>query len=79
MATSKKPKIDGYFFMSITDGEMDIDCAGDDMSLAAAFATLITDDSEDNKQLRRILGAAIEFAIPMLQKTVKPTKDIKKK
>lgn len=79
MAKSKKPKIDGYFFMSITDGNLDVDCAGDDVSIAAAFATLIADDSEDNKHLRKILGAAIEFAIPMLQKDDKLAKTAKKK
>ena len=66
MATSKKTnKVDGYFFMSITNGEVEVSCAGDDTMLSAAFATLFVDKS--NKQLQGILGTAVAVAAHELE------------
>jgi hypothetical protein len=80
MATIKKVqnKLQGYFFMSINDSEISVDCAGDDTALAAAFATLLVADDKGNKDVKRILGASLEFAIDKLTKK-KPTKATKKK
>ena len=74
MATSKKVehKINGYFFMSINNSEISVDCAGDDVALAAAFATLLVADDKGNKDVKRILGASLEFAIDRLTKKEKP-------
>jgi len=71
-------KLQGYFFMSINDSEISVDCAGDDVTLAAAFATLIVADDKGNKDVKRILGASLEFAIDKLTKK-KPVKSVKKK
>jgi hypothetical protein len=65
MATSKKTKIDGYFFMSICNGELDVNCSGDKNIISAAFATLFVDKS--NKQLQGILGTAVAVAAHELQ------------
>lgn len=66
-------KVDGYFFMSINNSEISVDCAGDDVALAAAFATLIVNDDKGNKDVKRILGASIEAAIDRLTKKEKYT------
>lgn len=93
MATSKKieNKVKGYFFMSINNDELNIDCAGEDVSLAAAFGMLITSKDKKHASIKRILSAAIEFAIHELQPKEKnsskksnivpktPTKAVKKK
>ena len=92
MAISKKEhKVAGYFFMSINNNEISVDCAGDEVSLAAAFATLLVSDDKGNKDVKRILGASLEFAIDRLTKKEKytskkskivpktPTKAVKKK
>ena len=75
MATSKKVehKIDGYFFMSINNSEISVDCAGNDVALAAAFATLLVSDDKGNKDVKRILGSSLEFAIDRLTKKEKYT------
>ena len=75
MATIKKVqnKLQGYFFMSINDSEISVDCAGDDTALAAAFATLLVADDKGNKDVKRILGASLEFAIDKLTKKEKYT------
>ena len=75
MAISKKVqhKLQGYFFMSINDSEISVDCAGDDVALAAAFATLLVADDKGNKDVKRILGASVEFAIDKLTKKEKYT------
>lgn len=82
MAKSKIDKnanIQGYFFMSINDSEISVDCAGDDVTLAAAFATLIVADDKGNKDVKRILGASLEFAIDRLTKKEKPISKTAKK
>ena len=81
MIKTKTQKIDGYFFMSINNSEISVDCAGDDVALAAAFATLMVADDKGNKDVKRVLGASLEFAIDKLtaKKTTKPTKAVKKK
>lgn len=81
MIKTKTQKIDGYFFMSINNSEISVDCAGDDVALAAAFATLMVADDKGNKDVKRVLGASLEFAIDKLtaKKTTKPTKAAKKK
>ena len=62
MATSKKTKIDGYFFMSICNGELDVNCSGDENVLAAAFATIILDETKEGKQAKQLLATAIAIA-----------------
>ena len=58
MATSKKTKIDGYFFMSICNSEIDVNCSGDKDVIAVAFATLLLDNRKDGEQLKQIFTAA---------------------
>ena len=72
MAKSKTNKVDGFFFMSITNGEVEVTCAGDDVMLSAAFATLFVD--KRNKQLQGILGTAIAVAAAELEPKAAPKK-----
>jgi hypothetical protein len=72
-------KVAGYFFMSINNNEISVDCAGDDVALAAAFATLLVADDKGNKDVKRILGASLEFAINKLTKKKPIAKAVKKK
>jgi len=67
MATSKKTKIDGYFFMSICNGELDVNCSGDKNIISAAFATLILDENKDGKDVQQILAVATAIAAHELQ------------
>jgi hypothetical protein len=67
MATSKKTKIDGYFFMSICNSEIDVNCSGDKDVIAAAFATLLLDNRKDGEQLKQILATATGIAAHELQ------------
>jgi len=66
-------KVQGYFFMSITNNEISVDCAGDDVAIAAAFATLLVADDKGNQDVKRILGTSLEFAIDKLTKKEKNT------
>jgi hypothetical protein len=61
MATSKK-KIDGYFFMSICNGELDVNCSGDNNIISAAFATLLLDNTKDGEGIKKILATAAGIA-----------------
>jgi hypothetical protein len=83
MATSKKVenKVKGYFFMSINNDVINVDMAGDDTSLAAAFGMLLTSKAKSNADIKRILAASLEFAIQHLEsKKKKPiAKAVKKK
>ena len=72
MAKSKTNKVDGFFFMSITNGEVEVTCAGDDVMLSAAFATLFVD--KRNKQLQGILGTAVAVAAAELEPKAAPKK-----
>jgi hypothetical protein len=67
MATSKKTKIDGYFFMSICNGELDVNCSGDKNIISAAFATLILDENKDGKDVQQILAISAAIAAHELQ------------
>ena len=83
MATTKKVenKVKGYFFMSINNDVINVDMAGDDISLAAAFGMLFTSKAKNNTDIKRILGASLGFAIQHLEsKKKKPiAKSVKKK
>ena len=83
MAISKKVenKVKGYFFMSINNDVINVDIAGDDTALAAAFGMLLTSKTKSNADIKRILGASLEFAIQQLEsKKKKPiAKPVKKK
>ena len=67
MATIKKTKIDGYFFMSICNGELDVNCSGDKNVISAAFATLILDENKDGKDIQQILATAVSISAHELQ------------
>jgi hypothetical protein len=67
MATSKKTKIDGYFFMSICNGEIDVNCSGDENVLSAAFATLLLDETKEGKQAKQLLAVAAGIAAHEMQ------------
>lgn len=62
MATGKKTKIEGYFFMSVCNGEIDVNCSGDRNSLAAAFATLLLDGSKQGAEVQNILATSAAIA-----------------
>lgn len=68
MATSKKTKIDGYFFMSICNGQIDLNCSGDKNVISAAFATLLVDKDKEEKGIQQILVVAAAIAADELQK-----------
>jgi hypothetical protein len=53
MAISKKVenKVKGYFFMSINNDVINVDMAGDDTSLAAAFGMLLTSKAKSNADI----------------------------
>jgi hypothetical protein len=48
--------------MSICNGELDINCSGDENVLAAAFATIILDETKEGKQAKQLLATAIAIA-----------------
>jgi hypothetical protein len=81
MAISKKVenKVKGYFFMSINNDVINVDMAGDDTALAAAFGMLLISKTKSNADIKRILGASLEFAIHELESKKKPIKAAKKK
>jgi uncharacterized protein YueI len=58
----KKSKLQGYFFLGINNGEIDINCAGDANVLAAAFATIITSKDKEEAEIKSILATAIAIA-----------------
>ncbi len=62
MAKSKSNPIQGYFFMGITDGELNVDCTGDSDILSAAFATLIISKEKNEKSVQQILANAVAIA-----------------
>ena len=68
MSTSKKTKIDGYFFMSICNGQIDLNCSGDKNVISAAFATLLVDRDKEGKDIQQILAVATAIAANELQK-----------
>lgn len=91
MAKSKSNPIQGYFFMSVTNGELSVDSTGDSDVLSAAFATLITSKEKNEKSVQQILANAVAIAAEHLaakekyvSKTPKkvaktPTKSVNKK
>jgi hypothetical protein len=74
MAKSKKNLIDGYFFMSVIDGDINIDCSGHDATLAAAFATIIVGDNKKGAGVKSILATAIAIAAAELEPKAAPKK-----
>ena len=85
MAKSNENLIDGYFFMSVIDGEINIDCSGHDATLAASFATIIVSDDKKGANVKSILATAIAIAVTELEnekysskKTNKVPKTVKK-
>jgi hypothetical protein len=91
MAKIKKDSIQGYFFMSVTNGKLSVECTGDLDVLSAAFATLITSKEKNEKSVQQILANAVAIAAEHLaakekyvSKTPKkvaktPTKSVNKK
>jgi hypothetical protein len=74
MAKSKKNLIDGYFFMSVIDGDINIDCSGHDATLAAAFATIIVSNDKKGAGVKSILATAIAIAAAELEPKAAPKK-----
>lgn len=74
MAKSKKNLIDGYFFMSVIDGEINIDCSGHEATLAASFATIIVSDSKKGDSVKNILATAVAIAAAELELKAAPKK-----
>jgi len=67
MKKSDKNLINGYFFMSVIDGEINIDCSGHDATLAASFATIITSKEKKGANIKSILATAIAIAAAELE------------
>ena len=74
MAKSNKNLIDGYFFMSIIDGDINIDCSGHDATLAAAFATISNSNDKKGAGVKSILATDIAFAAAELEPKAAPKK-----
>lgn len=79
-----KSKIQGYFFLGINNGEMDVNCSGDTDVLSAAFATLITSKAKEEAEIKGVLATAIAIAAEELSKREKyssktVTKSVNKK
>jgi len=79
VATIKKTKIDGYFFMSICNGELDVNCSGDENVLAAAFATILLDETKEGKQAKQLLTTAGAISAHELQSKEKYSSKTAKK
>jgi hypothetical protein len=67
MAKSNKNPIEGYFFMSIIDGEVTIDCSGSNTALSAAFASMIVSNDKKGAGIKSILATAIAIAAAELE------------
>ena len=67
MAKNNKNLINGYFFMSVIDGEINVDCSGQDSALAAAFATIIVRNNKKGAGVKSILATAIAIAAAELE------------
>jgi hypothetical protein len=74
MKKSDKNLINGYFFMSVIDGEINIDCSGHDATLAASFATIITSKEKKGANIKSILATAIAIAAAELEPKAAPKK-----
>jgi hypothetical protein len=74
MVKSKKNLINGYFFMSVIDGDINIDCSGHDATLAAAFATIIVGNKKEGAGVKSILATAIAIAAAELEPKAAPKK-----
>jgi hypothetical protein len=64
----KNANIQGYFFMSINNGDLDVNMGGDKEMLSAAFATLLVDRDKEGKDIQQILAVAAAIAANELQK-----------
>jgi hypothetical protein len=67
MAKSKKQNEISYFFMSVVNGDIEVNCTGDDNEIAAAFAALIVDKTKENKSMQAIFATAIAVAAHTLE------------
>lgn len=74
MKKSDKNLINGYFFMSVIDGEINIDCSGHDATLAASFATIIVSNDKKGAGVKSILATAIAIAAAELEPKAAPKK-----
>lgn len=63
----KNANIQGYFFMSINNGDLDVNMGGDKEMLSAAFATLLVDRDKEGKDIQQILAVAAAIAANELQ------------
>jgi hypothetical protein len=62
MKKSDKNLINGYFFMSVIDGDINIDCSGSDAHLSAAFATIFVSKDKEGANVKDILATAAAIA-----------------
>ena len=60
--TKNNANIQGYFFMSINNSELDVNMGGDVDVLSAAFATLLLDNNKDGKETKNMLAVAAGIA-----------------
>ena len=74
MAKSNKNPIEGYFFMSVINGEVNIDCSGSNNALSAAFASMIVSNNKKGAGIKSILATAIAIAAAELEPKEKTRK-----
>ena len=74
MTKSNKNPIEGYFFMSIINGEVTIDCSGSNNALSAAFASMIVSNDKKGAGIKSILATAIAIAAAELEPKAAPKK-----
>ena len=74
-----KNKLQGYFFMSINNGELNVNSAGDINILSAAFATILTSDDKEQAEIKSILSVAVAIAAKELSSKEKYSSKTAKK
>ena len=67
----KNANIQGYFFMSINNGDLDVNMGGDKEMLSAAFATLLVDRDKEGNDLGTITKSVkMSVFVPILIKAM---------
>jgi pyridoxal/pyridoxine/pyridoxamine kinase len=67
MTTKNKTNIEAYFFISIANGQIDVNFCGDTDVLSAAFAQLIVGKIKEGADVKKILVDAIGVSAGILR------------
>jgi len=70
MTTKNRTNIQAYFFMSINDGQIDVNLCGDTDVLSAAFAQLIISKRKEEASIKKIIVDAIGISASTLRDTI---------